>query len=124
MDSLARARELYEKMDFSNFAVVEKPKSYSMGLGSMHMTVVFETDEVEVLRGECDPGCKVQPHIHQQDESILCYSGECVVSVVGTKHHLTAGATVSVPAGAIHYTTSDAGCKVLIARHPPCRGIY
>ena len=124
MDALERAKELYSKYDFSNFAIVEKPKCYTMGNGSMHMQVVFETEEVEVLQGRCDPGCRVQPHIHEQDENILCYQGEAMVTVAGNKHHLTSGATVSIPAGTIHYTTSDAGCKVLVARHPPCTEVY
>ncbi len=124
MDSLAHARQLYEQMDFSNFAIVDKPKSYTLGKGKMRMTVVYTEDDVEVLQGECQPGCRVEPHTHGQEENILCYEGGCVVTVEGSKHVLRPGVTVAIPIGAIHYTTSDAGCKVLVARIPPIKDIY
>ena len=124
MDSLARARELYESIDFSKFAIVDKPDSYTMGDGKMRMTVIYKTDTVEVLRGECEEGCRVQPHTHRQLENILLTEGEAIITVAGSKHHLTPGATVSIPPGAIHYTDSDVGCKVLVARIPPVEGVY
>ena len=124
MDALAKARELYENIDFTKYAIVDKPNSYTMGNGLMRMTVVHKSDKVEVLQGECEPGCRVQPHTHAQLENVLLYEGEAIITVAGSKHHLTPGATVSIPPGAIHYTDSDIGCKVLVARIPPVEGVY
>ena len=124
MEALKRARELYEKMDFSNFAIVDKPKSYTLGKGKMRLTVVFDTDEVELLQGECEPGCRVEPHTHEQEENILCYEGACVVTVESSEHVLRPGSTVAIPIGALHFTTSDAGCKVIVARIPPVKDVY
>jgi len=124
VDSLARARKLYESIDFSKFAIVDKPDSYTMGDGKMRMTVVHKTAAVEVLQGECEAGCRVQPHTHAQMENILLYEGEAIITVAGSKHHLKPGSTVSIPPGAIHYTDSDVGCKVLVARIPPVEGVY
>ena len=119
-----KARKLYEAIDFSKFAVVDKPRSYTMGDGKMRLTLVYKEDEVELLQGECEPGCKVEPHTHQQLENILLYEGEATVTVAGTPHHMTPGSTVAIAANTVHFTHSDVGCKVLVARMPPTEGIY
>ena len=124
MDSLQRARALYEGMDFKQYAIVVKPKTYTMGQGKLRMQVIYEDGMVEILRGDAAAGCDVEPHTHEQVENLLVYRGSAVVSVGEVEHHLMPGMSVNIPPNTVHHTKTKNGCKLFIARMPPLKGIY
>ena len=124
MDALDRAKKIYAEMDFSKFAVVTKPLTYTMSDGLMEVTQVFNNGTIEILHATCQPGCHVEPHTHEETENILVYEGELTQVVNDIPHHMTPGSTTNIPAHTVHYTKSAIGCKLLIARYPPVTGVY
>ena len=124
MDSLQLARELYSKIDFNKLALVEKLGSYSLDNGNMICTVVFRNDKVEILNCVAKPGTNVAEHIHEQIEHYLLYEGDAVVTVNGVKTCLQTSFSPHTPPLTPHSMTSKNGCRFMIARIPPTKGVY
>ena len=126
MDSLKKARALYESMDFREFAEPKQPGSYTMADGKMRASVVYKTCCVEVLHGMCDPDCKIETHTHEQIENVLLYKGDLTLYIEGedAPKQLRISENVSVPAHKAHHLVSKHGCQFLLARIPPIEDVY
>jgi len=119
-DALARARELYEKMDFSSLTQHPEPEHITMDNGRFHGIVAYKDDGVEVMHVTCEPGTYVEEHAHEQAvEHILLYQGDAVLNIGGVDTILQPSHSINVPPLAVHSLRSVNGCKMLMARIPP-----
>ncbi len=59
-----------------------------------------------VIRERIGVGDRIPRHWHDIDEVVLYEGGSARVHLDGVDHHVTAGATVFIPAGAIHGTVN------------------
>lgn len=59
---------------------------------------------MSVIRERIGVGDRIPRHWHDVDEVVLYEGGTARVHLDGTDHEVTAGATVFIPAGAVHGT--------------------
>ncbi len=123
-EPLERARKLFGEMDFSQFVEVPEPDHYTMDGGHFHGRVAYRDGGIEVMHVKCEPGTEIEPHTHEQIEHLLLYSGDAVVTISGVETTLQNSQSVNIPPLTLHSLTSENGCRMIIIRVPPVKGLY
>ena len=124
MDSLQRAREMYEAMDFSNLYLSERRGAYTMADGKMKCEVICRNDKLECLHCTMEPDTLVEEHTHEQTEHYLLYTGDITLTVNKVKTCLQHTISPTTPPLTPHTLESKRGAKLLIARIPASKGKY
>ena len=119
MESLKRARELFEQIDFSRFADVTGSGTYTLDDGRLTCSVVLRNEFVEVLNCIAKPGCRVPAHTHIQTEHYLLYDGEATITTDAGVITLSRLDSPHIDPGVSHSLYSKTGCHLLIIRVPP-----
>jgi quercetin dioxygenase-like cupin family protein len=61
------------------------------------------TDDVMVVRNECEPGMELRPHAHDFPQLALFVQGTGIFHVGAERHDVGVGSVIVVPAGVEHY---------------------
>ena len=73
---LNRAFELLKEIDFSKIISSVNWGEYSLDNGNLQCKVLFREAGAEVMHCVSSPGCKTEPHKHEQREHYLLYEGK------------------------------------------------
>jgi len=117
MDTLQRARELYESIDFSKIAIIERDK-YTFDNGKCRCDVLYSNGKVEVIHCVGEAGAVTLPHVHDQVEHFLLYEGDAVIDVNGSKTCMQDSQSIAVPPLTPHGITTKKGYRMIISLIP------
>jgi quercetin dioxygenase-like cupin family protein len=87
---------------------------------AFRITFVNRTERSTTVVASVLPGRGMEPHVHlTHDEIITLVEGEADFRIGHRTQHVTAGETVSVPAGAVHGPVRTVSGCILVAVYAP-----
>jgi mannose-6-phosphate isomerase-like protein (cupin superfamily) len=85
----------------------------------------FGTNDVMLVRNDCEPGVAVRPHIHAFDQIAMISRGRAISRIGDEHNHVGPGSIMLIPAG-VEHSIEPLGCEVVenIDVSPPARDDY
>lgn len=108
-ENVKRLSEIARSMaERSDECVLGAPVLYRVDGGSARVWVLFEDDDVSIVKAVLSPLATFPLHQHDAAEIIVVYHGSATYSSNNVARELGAGDCVRVPAGKAHRVTAGA----------------